>query len=91
MSLIGIDPTIALALAAQRQAQVRASFPRKPARRLPAPVRRTVQPGITATPRVPEPTPRVPEPTPRIPAPRTEPLVTEPQHTEPGSVTRPAA
>lgn len=84
MSLIGIDPTIALALAAQRQAQVRASFPRKPARRLPAPVRRTVQPGITAT-------PRVPEPTPRIPAPRTEPLVTEPQHTEPGSVTRPAA
>lgn len=84
MSLIGIDPTIALALAAQRQAQVRASFPRKPARRLTAPVRRTVQPGITAT-------PRVPEPTPRIPAPRTEPLVTEPQHTEPGSVTRPAA
>jgi hypothetical protein len=60
MSHIGIDPHVALTLAKYKQAQVRASFPRKPARRFLAPVRRTAQPGVTAVPsvgpvRVPEP------------------------------------
>jgi hypothetical protein len=52
MNLIGIDPHVALTLAEYKQASVRASFPRKPARRFLAPVRRAARPGVTAVPSV---------------------------------------
>lgn len=55
---LGIDPHVALTLAEYHQADVRASFPRKP-RRAFFPVRRVPGPGATAIPRVPE--PRQPE------------------------------
>lgn len=60
MNPIAIDPHVALTLAEYKQASVRASFPRKPARRLLAPVRRSASPGVTAVPRT----------TVRVPAPR---------------------
>lgn len=50
MNLIGNDPHVALTLAKYKQAEIRASFPRKPARRFTAPVRRPATPGVTAVP-----------------------------------------
>jgi hypothetical protein len=51
---IALDPTMARALTEYRQAELRASYPRKLRRRVVDAVRRPATPGATAVPRLPE-------------------------------------